>query len=138
MTKAGSAAATSQALRRNILVVDDDREIRDSVREVLEEEGFEVVTARNGEEALAYLRSSLPPGFILLDLSMPVMDGQTFCEEKQKDPALVTIPVVVFSAAAGLAEKVRSMSVAGALRKPLRLEELIATAKRFCEGTDPF
>jgi len=115
------------------LVVDDDRDIRESVQEILKDEGFEVATARNGVEALAYLRSSPPPVLVLLDLSMPVMDGATFCEEQQKDARLVSIPVIAFSAAANLAEKVRSMKVTGYLRKPLRLDDLLAAAKRFCE-----
>lgn len=132
MKEDASAKAPAGGTRCRVLVVDDDREIRETVREVLEDEGFDVVGARHGEEALEILRSSAPPAFVLLDLSMPVMDGQAFCEEKRKDPALAPIPVVVFSAAAGVAEKVRAMGVAGYLRKPLRLEDLLATAERFC------
>jgi CheY-like chemotaxis protein len=136
VTQTLPVATTSIPAPCTVLVVDDDREIRESVRQVLEDEGFEVATARDGGEALAYLRSFPRPGLVLLDLSMPSMDGATFCERKQGDAALASIPVVVFSAVASLAEKVGSMGVAGYLRKPLRLADLLATAIRFC-GPSP-
>ena len=118
-----------------VLVVDDDRELRETVHEILEDEGFAVATATNGEEALAYLRSSPTPHVILLDLSMPVMDGITFREEQQKDPSIAAIPVVVFSAASSVAEKVRGLNVSAVLRKPLKIEQLVGAVRQFC--TDP-
>lgn len=120
----------------SILVVDDDRELRETVHEVLEFEGFAVATATNGAEALAYLRSTAPsPRVILLDLSMPVMDGVTFREEQCKDPALAAIPVIVFSAAGSLIEKVRAMRVDAVLKKPLRLDQLLDAVGKFCQPT---
>jgi CheY-like chemotaxis protein len=116
---------------RTILVVDDDSDLREIVREILVNNGFEVATARNGREALAYLNSSHAPAFVLLDLSMPVMDGMAFRSEQQKNPAIADIPVVVFTAAGNSAEKVSSMDVAGYLRKPPELEDLLAIARRF-------
>src|SRR5690606_32095531 len=102
---------------RCVLVVDDDRELRETVRDILEGEGFTTATAADGEEALAYLRAAAAPDLILLDLSMPIMDGVTFREEQRKDPSLATIPVVVFSAAASVADRVRDLEVDGVLKK---------------------
>jgi CheY-like chemotaxis protein len=117
----------------DVLVVDDDHDLRETVRDVLELEGRNVATAGNGEEALAYLRSSAPaPRMILLDLSMPVMDGATFRREQRVDPALSAIPVVAFSAAASLADKVRDLDFAAVLKKPLQIQTLLATVRQFC------
>jgi CheY-like chemotaxis protein len=72
MGMTGSAIARPAA----VLVVDDDAEIRDVVRTVLEQEGFAIVEASNGEEALELLRDrSIRIGLVLLDLLMPKMDG---------------------------------------------------------------
>ncbi|MBA3393328.1 MAG: response regulator [Deltaproteobacteria bacterium] len=120
---------------RMVLVVDDDRELRETIQSVLEESGFAVVTATNGEEALAYLRRAPHPRVILLDLSMPVMDGITFREEQQKDAALASIPVIVFSASTAVAEKVRHLAVDGVLRKPIRIDHLLGALRPFCSPT---
>ena len=77
-----------------ILVVDDDPDIRDSLREVLEDEGYGTSCVANGREALDFLRSGKRPCVILLDLMMPVMDGWQFLEEQKRDPALAAIPVL--------------------------------------------
>ena len=67
-----------------ILIVDDDPDIRDSLKEVLEDEGYEVNGVANGREALDYLRKSPRPCVILLDLMMPVMDGWQFRKEQKQ------------------------------------------------------
>jgi CheY-like chemotaxis protein len=118
--------------RSGVLVVDDDLDIREIAQEVLEREGFAVTTARNGADALVRLESTPLPQLILLDLSMPVMDGAAFCERRAADPRLSAIPVVVFSAAADLGERVRHLAVEGYLCKPLRLDELLKTVTTYC------
>ncbi len=117
-----------------VLVVDDDRDLRETLRELLEDEGFATATATNGEEALEYLRSpgTTAPGVILLDLSMPVMDGATFRRVQRDDPALASIPVIVFSASSTLFEHVRELHVDAVLKKPVKLDELIDSVERFC------
>lgn len=122
---------------KTVLVVDDDQAIRETIQEVLQEQGFSVATVRNGQEALAWLRASSAPALILLDLSMPMMDGQTFRKEQEKDPLLALIPVIAISAAAGLAEKVQPMHIDGYLRKPMALDDLISTVGRYCAETSP-
>jgi CheY-like chemotaxis protein len=115
-----------------VLVVDDDDDLRETICDVLADEGILFASAANGEEALAYLRSSPSPSMILLDLTMPVMDGITFREIQRADPVLAGIPVVVFSAAASVAEKVRELGVDLVLKKPLKLDQLLAVVARYC------
>jgi CheY-like chemotaxis protein len=81
-----------------VLVVEDDRHLREAVAELLRMEGVEPVCAGNGQEALDYLGAGEAPNLILLDLMMPMMDGERFRAEQLKRPALQSIPVVIFSA----------------------------------------
>src|SRR5580658_4426226 len=80
-----------------VLIVDDDRDIRETIREVLEVEGYTVETAENGAAALAKLRH-VRPRLILLDLTMPVMDGASFREMQLSDESLAAIPTIVLTA----------------------------------------
>ncbi len=116
-----------------VLVVDDDPDIRETVIEVLEENGHSAVGACNGLEALERLRSAEElPRLILLDLMMPMMDGHAFRAEQLKDPALSPIPVIVISAFLDGAERTAELAAAGHLSKPVRLDELISLIDRFC------
>ena len=117
--------------RRLVLVVDDDQDIRETLQELLEQEGHEVATARNGLEALALARRERP-AVILLDLFMPVMDGLEFRRVQLGDAELSTIPVVVVSAAAGIEDRISQLGVAGYLEKPVRIELLLDTVTRYC------
>src|SRR4051812_46327475 len=87
-----------------ILIVEDDVDIRDSLRQLLEDEGFSVLTAGNGREGLERLKSMSQPCLILLDLLMPVMDGREFLDEflrlrNENDFASAASKVLVLSAA---------------------------------------
>ena len=115
-----------------VLIVEDDQDMRSVLAEVLEAEGYEVATATNGDEGLTYLRSASPPGVILLDLMMPVKDGVRFRAEQVQDARLAAIPVVVMSADKSMMQKVAQMNVSGHLRKPIELEDLVATVRQFC------
>src|SRR5262249_28727536 len=79
-----------------ILFVDDDDDIREAIAEGLTDNGFDVLTAANGLDAMRVLRNT-HPSVILLDLMMPVMDGYEFLEERRVDPALAAIPVAVIT-----------------------------------------
>jgi len=117
--------------RCQVLVVDDDRDIRETIQEILEYEGYQVATARNGAEALATARAA-QPSVILLDLFMPVMDGTEFRRRQLEDEALAAIPVVIISAAAGLEERIAALGVAAHLEKPLDIEALFETVAQHC------
>ena len=84
-----------------ILVVDDNPDTRDALRRILQIRGHPVVTARDGQEALAYLQDGGAASLIILDLYMPRIDGRLFRTAQLGDPALATIPVIVFSVAVG-------------------------------------
>lgn len=116
-----------------VLVVDDDGPIRECVSEVLEDEGIVVGQAANGGEALRRLRASHElPALILLDLMMPIMDGFQFRIEQAQDPALAQIPVIVLSADSNVTSKAAALRVAGVIRKPVRLDDLLKAVRRYC------
>jgi CheY-like chemotaxis protein len=116
-----------------ILVIDDETSIRDVLTEVLEDEGYGVVTAANGLEAISVLRqSSEPPCVILLDLMMPVMTGWEFRKEQQQDPALAAIPVVVLSATQNIKKEATTLGAAAHIPKPINFVTLLATVERYC------
>jgi CheY-like chemotaxis protein len=89
---------TTSERQKTILVVDDDDETRQSLRELLEENGYRVLTGMNGRDAQERLRDSPRPDCILLDLWMPGKDGWTFASEL-KDIGLDDIPIIVITAA---------------------------------------
>ena len=121
---------------RRILIVEDDEGLRDALCDALSDEGFSVASAADGLEALDLLgRSSSPrPSVILLDLTMPRMNGWQFRAAQRTDERIAAIPVVVLSAAANLAEEAESLGVpSGAwLRKPVPLRSLVAMLSRHC------
>lgn len=110
------------------MVVEDDHLIREAIAEALDEEGFEVVEAANGREALDKLHSE-HASLVLLDLMMPVMDGWRFREEQLHDPELANIPVVVLSAV-----KDENVPAARHFSKPCDLDELLDTVWEFTGG----
>jgi CheY-like chemotaxis protein len=111
----------------SVLLVEDDRDIREAVSAVLEAEGYTVLLAGNGEEALAILERG-QPCVVLLDLMMPVMNGWDFMEEVRKSRRLDDLPVVVVSAySERKAEGVRRV-----LKKPLDVNQLLAAVADYC------
>jgi CheY-like chemotaxis protein len=117
-------------MSRFVLVVDDDQSIRESLCELLTDEGHRTVGASNGQEALDVLRADGRPCVILLDIMMPVMDGVAFRVRQLGDPELSTIPVAVITAAGQAAAS--SMHAEAILHKPLRLEIVLEVVERFC------
>jgi CheY-like chemotaxis protein len=116
-----------------ILLVEDDMDVRRSLAEVLEEVGYEVVCAGDGEQALRALAAPAAPNAILLDLAMPVMDGWTFRDRQRRDPRLAAIPTVVISASHASDPKALDVLHADAvLAKPFDLERLVETLERVC------
>ena len=113
-----------------VLVVDDDHDIRQSLVELLEDAGHQTVAASNGKEALQFLRSNGRPCVILLDLTMPVMDGATFRARQLSDPVLSMIPVAIITAAGP--ERAAAVQADAVFPKPLNVESLLALVGRFC------
>ena len=120
-----------QSTERAILVVEDDQDTREMLGVALEYAGFKVVTATNGRDAIDRLRGAAElPGLILLDLSMPVMDGLRFRREQLGDARLASIPVVILSAERDVTHAARNLDANGYLIKPFAFEVLIDTVKR--------
>jgi CheY-like chemotaxis protein len=116
---------------KRILVVDDDPDIRETLAELLREEGYAVISASHGREALCALELEPRPDLILLDLMMPVMDGWQFRREQTKDPEISSIPVVVISAT-GRDDVVSALGAARFLKKPINLEQLLSVVEQHC------
>ena len=113
-------------VRRTVLVIDDDEDLRATIKDVLEDQGFAVASAANGREALdMLLRDESQPALILLDLTMPEMDGWAFRREQQKVPRLAEIPVVLFSGNVDVGQAALSLNAAATMTKPLRLDGLV-------------
>ena len=119
-----------------LLVVEDDLEVRETLNDFLTDEGFRIVTARNGKDALAQLRAGLRPSAILLDLLMPEMDGWEFRQEQVADATLRTIATVIFTATSPPDTAARMPGVE-VIRKPIDADELVHTMRRLCGLTNP-
>ena len=118
--------------RHPVLVVDDDPGIRESLKELLELEGYDVQTAEHGRAGLEVLRHERPC-MIVLDLMMPVMDGRQFLQALQQagDPAAAAIPVTVVSAL-DQARELKQRYRCEVLGKPINVDQLLATVRRYC------
>ena len=120
----------------NVLIVEDDRETREMLRELLATAGFHAVAAEDGLEALHLLRTVRhrapeTPCLVLLDLAMPRLGGNEFRRAQLGDPTVANVPIAVMSggdrSSSGLA-----MGAVATLTKPLYVELLIDVVKRYC------
>jgi two-component system chemotaxis response regulator CheY len=114
-----------------IMVVDDDVAIREILQAIFEIEGYRVVMASDGAQALQQLRSGVRPCLILLDLRMPGMDGRTFCQLQRAEPQIAGIPVVILSGDRD-APVVAAALGAECIVKPVDLGDLLSLVGRFC------
>jgi len=110
-----------------ILIVEDCDEIRVDLAELLRDEGYEVVTARHGAEAIDLLDAGLSPSLILLDLMMPVMDGWQFRKEQLGKPSLAPIPVVLLTGSNNAQQHARDLNAVACVQKPFELDQLLDT-----------
>ena len=110
-----------------ILVVDDDHDVRESLRDALEDAGYAVAEAVDGLDALEKIRAANDlPAVIVLDLMMPRMNGIEFREEMVKEERLKDVPVLVLTADANARAKAKAMGVDAYLVKPISLNTLFA------------
>ena len=114
-----------------VLLVEDDHDVRETIAEVLTDEGYVVVTAADGHQALEQLRGGLRPFAILLDLMMPGMNGYQFRAAQRAEPAIADVPVIVLTADRLIDQKAAELDAAAYLRKPTPLDELLSTLERF-------
>jgi CheY-like chemotaxis protein len=116
---------------QDILVVEDDLDLREALAELLEGRGFRVSTATNGADALQRLETMQdPPDVILLDLMMPIMDGYGFLDARRLQPLLASIPVIVVTAAHVL-DRARLGDLTPVIPKPIQVPQLMTALRQF-------
>ena len=120
-------------MNTTVLVVEDDRDSRELLGEMLELSGYRPLLAADGLEALRLLRRERPC-VILLDLMMPRMDGCAFREAQLAVEALRAIPVVVVSADPNAERKARDIEAAACLGKPVDPDDVLALVQQYCES----
>ena len=116
---------------RAVLIVEDDADVRTSLATLIEFEGYRVLEAANGVDALRLCRSS-EVCLILLDIFMPVMNGWAFLDERDEDPLLAALPVVVVTADSAAAEVAAQRAVVAALIKPVDHDRLLELIEQHC------
>jgi CheY-like chemotaxis protein len=114
--------------RGSILIVEDDEDIRAAMAELLESEGFDVAVASNGQEGLEVLSQMRAPCLVLLDLMMPVMNGEDFLRHVRKDPSMDSVPVIIVTASG----RTLLPGTQGLLKKPFEINDLFATVAAHC------
>jgi CheY-like chemotaxis protein len=119
--------------RHSVLLIDDDLAARESLEELLRQEGLDVVLAGDGAEAHEHLRTGARPCVIVLDLLMPGMDGFEFRAEQLRDPVLAKIPVIVMSGDGLIDERALELGVEEYLRKPIDVDQFMAAIESHCE-----
>jgi CheY-like chemotaxis protein len=117
----------------HVLLVEDDDDLRESLQVLLERRGYKIESAADGVEALQKIRPDDPPGLILLDLMMPVMDGWEVRARLLSDPQLAKIPVVLLSGVADLWSEARSLQAVDYLLKPVDLRKVYRLVSRYCD-----
>ena len=117
--------------RIDVLIVDDDVDMVESLRDVLTDRGFAVAVARDGQEALEYLASAPAPRVILLDWMMPRCDGATFRMRQKKDATIAAIPVVVLTADVQVQTKRHAADAQVVLCKPVEIADLLRVLRTF-------
>ncbi len=126
--------APTASEQRRILIVEDDQYIRDSLAELLADEGYAVEVARDGQDGLDKLKVDPLPNLILLDLMMPIKDGFQFRNEQREDQRIANVPVIIFSADTGVNVPRPEFVGATILKKPVDLDSLLNAVSRLCNS----
>ena len=117
---------------KTVLLVEDDADVRDSLQDILEDEGFDVIPAANGKQAIDFLTLNEPAGadLVIPDLLMPMVSGWEVLERMTGDAKLSDIPVLVLSAAAAP----KPERAQGFVRKPFSLESFVSKVHGVVDG----
>jgi CheY-like chemotaxis protein len=121
----------------NVLIVEDDPDMRDLLTALLALEGFHAVSAEDGLEALHLLRTvrhraPKTPCLVLLDLKMPRLGGPEFRRAQLGDPTVANVPVAVMSGASDIEQRAQALGAVATLAKPIDVDRLLAVVKRYC------
>ncbi len=123
-------------MSRQILIVEDDSALREALAQVLTDEGYDLLSASDGLEAVTCLKKGNRPDVILLDLSMPVVNGWEFRMFQMRDPDLAHIPVILITAGGYTPEEVAWLQASALIHKPVDLPFLLSAIRRFCASTE--
>jgi len=107
------------------MIVEDDADVREAVSELLHEHGFGTLCAENGQDALVLLRKQPNVRAIVLDVTMPVMNGATFRGEQLADPTLADIPLILLTGREDSAPIARALGAAACVQKPFSPSDLL-------------
>lgn len=124
----------NKPFNNRILLVEDTEDTAYLLKFYLEHQGYAVVVAKNGKQALEILAKDTDdlPAVILLDLMMPVMDGEKFLQIQRADVKLASIPVIIMSATNDIEREMQRLHATGYLKKTTSLENLLKTAEQYC------
>jgi CheY-like chemotaxis protein len=117
---------------KRVLIIDDDFVTQETMSTLLASSGYRVAAACNGRDAIERLNAYEKPDLILLDLKMPVMDGNHFCRARQQDKALAAIPVVILSGMPDVDKHAAALGAAGYLQKPIDIVQLLDVLRQCC------
>ena len=116
----------------DVLIVEDDRAVREAAVALFEVEGLRVVEAEHGAEALAALDEGLRPKVIVLDMMMPMVDGEKFLRARRLEPEVASIPVVIFSALQKIPRDLSESNVVAILSKPVDPGRFLRVVRERC------
>jgi two-component system, sensor histidine kinase and response regulator len=124
-------ASETASPSRTILLIEDDPSVRFETATFLEDEGYDVIPATTGADALLILRHIDPPDLIVLDLMLPLLSGWDVSAELAKDERLARVPVVIFSGVVDRKEAaLLRVKPENCIKKPVRADELLAAVRR--------
>lgn len=112
-------------MKKQVLVIDDDPSILESLEFLLVEEGYDVVTAQNGS-AIRQIHKTIDPNLILLDYWLPVANGDEVTRELKGNESTRNIPVIVMSASYNIGDRVRAAGADDFIPKPYDLEQMLS------------
>lgn len=122
-------------MAKKIMVVDDEQDIVELVKVILKAKGFDVITFNNAREAWAELKQGNIPDLVLLDIRMPEMSGNDFCEKVASDKRFKDMKIVVFTASIDLGVAFKEMNnVAGFIAKPFDNEGLVKDVEKYLKN----
>lgn len=115
-----------------ILIVDDEQDMRESLEEFFADEGYEVRTAEDGAVAMELLDGPELPCIVILDLMMPVLDGNEVIDRMRQSERLATVPIIVTTS-----DPSRAPRGIPLMKKPMDLRRLLSAVQQHCCGRAP-
>ena len=121
--------------RRQVLIVEDDNDLREIYADVLRDEGWDVATASDGVEAMQLLETGWMPCVAVLDLRMPRMNGWEFADRLRENDAWRGLPFVIVAAHVRVADEANHMGARWWLQKPVSIDHLVSVIGEACASS---